>query len=552
MINFKSGLMLCILSISMIFSGNTALAYTKANQLSGTPEIEKPDIPPPGVADVSGRHSPARTPGSVPDSTVWFWTRDFRTRNVVRIKANLIVYDENTVFYLEDGRFVDPDVANGMLEEISEKILPEVRRFFGREPYPGISGDGRITIFIYDIQDNYDTTGLYYAGYFSAEDLYPQSVAKYSNEREMLYIDFWPGLIDGSLNDIYGVIAHEYQHLVHFYADNDEVKWVDEGCANLSTYICGYGEPYQHTRAFQAASDTSLIEWDGTLEDYGASFLFIKYIYEKYDKATSLIKRIIAESRNCRSGLEAALGEKSFDGIFADWVTANIIDAYADEDLYQYNDMDIKCSPKASVLSWPWPIREETLNPYGTHYYRLTKGEGNNITILVDTFDHRPVLLQLMAYTGNQAELISRETIVLSRQAKLDISELDLSWDWCLISLSSASDLNARYTIQGVMDGPLIRLVPNPVIPANVVVIVKAENIESATFIHENFPSKVLSLSLREVRPGIFLGSFDPDESGHYMVTVTGKGPEGQEGRSRAKAVITSVVPGLYMKWGVN
>lgn len=534
----------------LLWPAAPANAYTRPEQRSGTWELPRPSFPPP--ATERGRSVSDEAPMHIPDpeEEVWFWTRDFRRRSIERLKAYLAGFDDCSVIYVEEGRHLDPDLVNSMLKEISGNILPTVRRFFGREPWPGISGDGRITIFVYDIQDDFDETGLYYAGYFSAEDLYPSSTARYSNEREMLYVDYYPGLTGGQMEDVYGVIAHEYQHLVHFYADPNEVKWVDEGCANLATYICGYGEPYQHSRAFQTSPGTSLIEWDGTLEDYGAAFLFMKYIYEKYDRGSGLLRRIVSETRNCRAGIEAALQVVSFDKAFANWTIANVLDVYAREDLFMYNDLSVKCRPRASVMEWPMNPATEDIMPYGTHYYRFTRGQGNSIGINVQSHEHLPLLVQLLAYEDGNGTMISRETLALNAETNLDLSELDISWEWAMVSLSAMSERGASYSISSRLDGPLIRLVPNPILPSNVIVLARAESIESATYVNEDNPSEVYSISMKQVRDQVYLGSFDPETAGRYAITLTGTGSEGDRGRSRAIAVITSLIPGRYMKWG--
>ena len=40
-----------------------------------------------------------------------------------------------------------------------------------------------------------------------------------------------------------GVFAHEYQHLLEYYEDADEVSWVNEGLSDWAQTLTGYVDP---------------------------------------------------------------------------------------------------------------------------------------------------------------------------------------------------------------------------------------------------------------------------------------------------------------------
>jgi len=68
-------------------------------------------------------------------------------------------------------------------------------------------------------------------------------------------------------------IAHEFQHLIHRDNDFDEMSWVNEGCSTLAEFICGYGHTTNLLNYMQYFWDTSLVFWEGYLENYGVVYL---------------------------------------------------------------------------------------------------------------------------------------------------------------------------------------------------------------------------------------------------------------------------------------
>jgi hypothetical protein len=128
---------------------------------------------------------------------------------------------------------------------------------------------------------------------------------------------------------------------------------------------------------------TSLTFWGSTLADYGVSYLFILYLYEKFGGAP-LISALVQEQANGIEGIEntlAAFGHSdTFDEIFDDWTIANYLDDTRVNDRYGYNTLDI-----GTIDSWGyWGIDPFEVpigfysslffgspQPYTAHYYRF-------------------------------------------------------------------------------------------------------------------------------------------------------------------------------------
>jgi hypothetical protein len=164
-----------------------------------------------------------------------------------------------------------------------------------------------------------------------------------------------------------GTFAHEFQHLIHRDIDQDELSWVNEGCSGLAQYICGYGFPRSHIQNYlDYWWETSLVIWEGSLANYGASFLFTYYMYEHYG-GQPFIYALVHEQANGIQGYNNVLKArhicKNFDAIFQDWAIANYLDdtSFA-RGIYGYYNLDI---PSANTNGDSIPYRIW----YWQHYY---------------------------------------------------------------------------------------------------------------------------------------------------------------------------------------
>ena len=239
-------------------------------------------------------------------------------------------------------------------DQFDNVIYPTNTAYYGI-PVERPPGNTKIDILIFNIRDETfwspETVTWYIAGYFS-------SAASLMNNRNIIHIDTYewpwrlgpdPPITPGGLYRPYayeGIIAHEFEHLIHFDMDNDELSWVDEGCADFAGYLCGYGFPKGHIEEFLLYFwDESLTLWEGYLSDYGACFMFMFYMSEHYGGADT-ISAIVTEQANGIEGvnnvLKALRVRKDFDQIFQDWAIANYLDdtEFA-KGIYGYYALDI-------------------------------------------------------------------------------------------------------------------------------------------------------------------------------------------------------------------
>jgi hypothetical protein len=291
---------------------------------------------------------------------------------------------------------ISPAQLTYLLSEFDNNIYPTVTTVFG-QPLPR-GGEGQKTwILIHNIRDvsYYDcSTTSYIAGYFSASE-------NAENNKNMMHIDSydWANRTGPDSDNPFlyeGIFAHEFEHLVHFDVDPDEPSWVDEGLADLSAFICGYGHSESHIAYYMVYHPfVALTDWSSGLEDYGASYLFQLYLYEKFGGA-AFTSALVQEQANGIEGIEntlAAFGQKeTFDQIFDNWTVANYIDdTRKAKGKYGYETLDIGSmdswgySIAYALQSFWWGPPDEAPfeipsywfgdpQPYTAHYYRYTNG----------------------------------------------------------------------------------------------------------------------------------------------------------------------------------
>ena len=251
-----------------------------------------------------------------------FWVSNSDTREIFAITATLRFISQHATMWVEDGASYSQKGLERSAQVFDERIYPTVRRHFGSEWFPGVDNDPRVTVL------NARFSGA--AGYYSSHDEYSRKVNPYSNEREMFYMN-----IDAAkpgTERYEAILAHEFQHMVHWHLDANEDGWVNEGASDLAARLCGFGDT-EAVHAFAQKPDTQLNAWalspdEDTLPHYGASYLWMDYFMRR--QGTDMLKAVLAEQANGIEGFEQVLrsapGAPKFDDLFADWVAANIIE----------------------------------------------------------------------------------------------------------------------------------------------------------------------------------------------------------------------------------
>lgn len=171
-----------------------------------------------------------------------FWASNTDTNDNFQVKATLRYVSDHLYFWIEDGVSYNAAALKRLGDTFEQKIYPTDRAFFGSEWTPGIDNDPHLYVLYAS------GLGNSIAGYFSSADSLPPQVHQYSNAHEMFMMNS-----DGvRLEDeyIYSVMAHEFQHMIHWYRDRNEESWMNEGFAELAAFLNGYdigGADYVYT-----------------------------------------------------------------------------------------------------------------------------------------------------------------------------------------------------------------------------------------------------------------------------------------------------------------
>jgi hypothetical protein len=284
-------------------------------------------------------------------------------------------------------------VDNELIDSLADKFLKEgenndiydwVSNIFGKEwgdyanNYNSLIGvNDTITILLTDIDDDNKISNCIY-GYFYSKDNFKQSKYAGSNERLMIYLDsvvfannsnedYWK-------KEIYSTLAHEFQHMIHFYQRNVKNRvssqtWLNEMLslavedliATKIEHVGPRGVPYFMGSAgyvnngmglypiFNLYNYDSITSWYGSVQDYASVSAFSAYLLRNY-QALKIFNYIVTKSKyGDKKALEEAF-EKienqkiSFEELLNKFATAVILSDKTDlnEDVDKFNFGDFK------------------------------------------------------------------------------------------------------------------------------------------------------------------------------------------------------------------
>ncbi|MDP8925083.1 MAG: immune inhibitor A [Chloroflexota bacterium] len=300
-----------------------------------------------------------------------FFVLDQRNNRYVAREAELRVVSERAYWYVEVGQDVRQDDLERSAARFDTVTYPAVHRHFGTEWSPGIDGDPRITTFIGTVP------GV--GAYFSNWDEYPRTVFPYSNEREMIHLNV--GGARPGTDSFDGTLAHEFQHMVHWQQNPAGETWLDEGSAELASFLAVPGRSPGASQ-FARDPDLQLTAWDqerSTSAHYQASFLFARYFERRF--GADALRELIATGERPPESIDRYLARtglgQTFDELFGDWVIANLLDAPDVADgRFAYADIEHHAAIGARLATGGPPV-DADVRQYGADYVELTGTGGD-------------------------------------------------------------------------------------------------------------------------------------------------------------------------------
>ncbi|HYU21244.1 MAG TPA: hypothetical protein VEQ11_21360 [Chloroflexota bacterium] len=307
-----------------------------------------------------------------------FWVLDQTTNTYRQRDGELRLASPNAYWYVEIGQRVSQDELARSAAVFEEQTYPTVHLYFGTEWSPGIDGDPRITIFL--------TTVPAVTAYFSSWDEYPRAVYPYSNEREMIHLGL--GALRPGTASFDGTLAHEFQHMVHWNMNPSEETWVDEGSAELASWLAVSARSIG-TGQFERQPDLQLTSWAEPrvlAPHYQAAFLFMQYFASHYggpDGLRGLLSERGRPPETFNRYLHTAGYGVVFDDIFEDWLVANVVnDPAVDGGRFAHQRSDIRVALLARLRPDDPPM-EDDVHQYGADYVELD-GDGSDAELVFE------------------------------------------------------------------------------------------------------------------------------------------------------------------------
>jgi hypothetical protein len=368
-------------------------------------------------------------PANIPLGTVeTFWATNTDSAVSFEVTTRLAYETPHLYFWIQEGIDYDPDDLAALATAFEQDIYPQVRAFFGSEWTPGIDGDPHLYVVFAE------GLGSSIAGYFSSADEVHPLAHEYSNAHEMFFIS----ADNVELNEgfTYGVLAHEFQHMIHWNGDRNESTWMNEGFSEVASFLLGY-DPGGFDYSYTSNPDIQLNTWpvDGsTTPHYGGAFLFLTYFLDRMGETAT--QALVASQQNGLVSIDDVLVDfnqpdflrgriPTADDLFQDWTLASFLqDGRIADGRYTYNNYPGAPSPEATetVRSCPTETGTRLVHQYGVDYIRITCQ--GRFTLRFEGAAQIP-LLPTSAYSGDYAFWSNRgdeSDMTLTRQ--FDLSQL--------------------------------------------------------------------------------------------------------------------------------
>ena len=277
-------------------------------------------------------------------------------------------------------RFLRPGGGN----DIHDWVTAIYGEPWGPHPYSDVippEAAGEIHILLFDIQgDGAPQPGeCRLVGFFWAVHNLLQNpdfpLSRVSTERLMFFMDSalmaipegpsWE-VTDGWPSVVIATLAHEYQHMIHFYQklvlrDAESETWLNEMASEVAVDLIAdklkvngpRGVAYDDPTAGAPGNDRGRLPyanlfndiqvtaWDGKIANYAVGYALGAYLARTYGGA-ELFSEIVQSDSAGVGAIEAALAaaghEVSFGEVLADWAAATLLsDSTAAPSPYRYN-----------------------------------------------------------------------------------------------------------------------------------------------------------------------------------------------------------------------
>ncbi len=307
-----------------------------------------------------------------------FFVNNSAEQTTIEVEAELVYVSGQVYAWVEVGETVDQRTLRTAIDEFALEAVPAALDLFTA---PDFEVDKFHVLHTAQI-----STGI--AGYYFSPSEYTREVVPTSNEKSMFFINL--NNTRPASSHYNAVLAHEFQHLVHWHQDQNEETWLNEGYSELSARVAGYGQS-DFIPEFARNPGVQLNNWPelgSTSPHYAASYLFSEYLFEEYGE--DVIRALAREPGNGLDGVDIVLGEQGYsttaDDVFADWTLSNYLNASGQ---YGYDNITFAVPDIKDVLLLSNSgtfLYQNSVSQYGTDYLLLDAGPNISITFTSQEF----------------------------------------------------------------------------------------------------------------------------------------------------------------------
>ena len=386
-----------------------------------------------------------------------FWVSNLDNNENIQVNATLRYATSHVYFWVQDGVTYDNGEMKALIDTFENKIYPTNREFFGSEWSPGIDGDEHIYILYAH------GLGSSIAGYFSSADSVHPLVHEFSNAHEMFLFNADNTFLGEDFT--YGVLAHEFQHMIHWNQDLNETSWLNEGSSELAAFLNGY-DPGGFDWLYITDPDLQLNDWpndqNATTPHYGAGFLFMTYFLDRFGEDAT--KALVKDTANGLDSVEDVLRQInatdpatgqpiSADNFFMDWAVTNfLLDKSVGDGRYIYNNYSAanRASATETFYNCPQHSTSRDVHQYGVDYIAIECTGNHTISFTGSTVTG---LLPADPYSGDYAfwsnkgdesdMTLTREFDFTNVSGPIELSYrtwYDIETDWDYLYLETSED----------------------------------------------------------------------------------------------------------------
>lgn len=305
-----------------------------------------------------------------------FWVTDTDTAENFEATATLRYITPHVYFWIENGVNFDEREVQRLGDAFESEIYPTNREFFGTEWTPGVDNDPHIYILYVG------GTGASNAGYYSNPDQYNPLVKENANGHEMFV--FNADTVNLGAEEAYSVLAHEFQHMIHWYTDKNEDTWMNEGFSVVAQLLNNYSTNFENY--YIQSPDINLTDWSpdpGTNgAHYGGAFLYLAYFLDRFGEDAT--KELVKNPENGLTSIDETLQTLNItdpltgnpitaDDVFMDWAaTMHLMDESVGDGRFHYGNYPNAPKIETTEFITRCPgSADGSVNQYGIDYFTI-------------------------------------------------------------------------------------------------------------------------------------------------------------------------------------